>query len=71
MGYAVLGVLVVFFGVVLFRTALFRPKMQPVTDVKPEEFDREKTVAPLARATSAVRSVQLSATTKTCTSSGG
>ena len=46
-GYAFLGIFAVFFGVVLFRTALFRAKMQPVTDVKPEEFDREKTVEAL------------------------
>ena len=46
-GYAFLGIFAVFFGVVLFRTALFRPKMHPVTDVKPEEFDREKTVEAL------------------------
>ncbi len=48
MGYAILGVVVLFFGVVLIRTAMFKPKAQPPISDEKVEFDREKTVEALA-----------------------
>ena len=48
MGYAILGIVIAFFAVVLIRTALFKPKAQPAICEEKAEFDREKTVATLA-----------------------
>ena len=46
--YAILGVVVLFFAVVLIRTAMFKPKAQPPISDEKVEFDREKTVEALA-----------------------
>ena len=48
MGYAILGLIIAFFAVVLIRTAMFKPKAQPPISEENVEFDREKTVAALA-----------------------
>ncbi len=47
-GYIIGGVIALFLAVILIRAALFRPKIQPVTDPEPVEFDREQAVASLA-----------------------
>ena len=44
----VLGVLILFLAVILVRTAMFRPKAQPVLSTEPVEFDRDKAVSNLA-----------------------
>ena len=46
--YAILGIVVLFFAVVLIRTAMFKPKPQPPISDEAVEFDREKTVEALA-----------------------
>ena len=48
MGYVILGIVAVFFGVVLIRTAMFKPKAQPPVCDEKVEFDRDKTVTALA-----------------------
>ncbi len=48
MGYAILGAVVLFFAVVLIRTAMFKPKAQPPISDEEVEFDREKTVQALS-----------------------
>ena len=47
-GYIALGVVGLFIAVVAVRTALFRPKTQPVTEVEPVEFDRDRAISALA-----------------------
>ena len=42
------GVLILFLAVILVRTAMFRPKAQPVLSTEPVEFDRDKAVSNLA-----------------------
>ena len=48
MGYAILGLMILFFAVVLIRTAMFKPKAQPPVSEEKLDFDREKTVTALA-----------------------
>ena len=48
MGYGILGIVILFFAVVLVRTAMFKPKAQPPVSEETVEFDREKTVHALA-----------------------
>ena len=47
-GYIIGGIVLLFIAVVAVRTALFRPKRQPVTEVEPKEFDRQKALTALA-----------------------
>ena len=49
MGYGIAGIVIVFFAVVLIRTALFRPKAQPAVSDEKVEFDRDAAVNALAQ----------------------
>jgi len=42
--YILLGLAVVFLGVILIRTAVFKPKTEPVTESEPVDFDRKAAV---------------------------
>jgi len=46
--YIILGLIAVFFAVILIRTALFRPKAQPEVSQKEIEFDKDAAVRTLA-----------------------
>ena len=45
--YAALGLLALFFGVILLRAAMFKPKKYPVTQSDPEEFDGDRAISAL------------------------
>jgi len=47
-GYIVLGAILIFFAIVLIRTALFRPRKQTETQPDPVSFNREAAVNALA-----------------------
>ena len=49
MGYGIAGIVILFFAVVLIRTALFRPKAQPAVSDEKVEFDRDAAVNALAQ----------------------
>ena len=46
--YAILGLILVFFAVILIRAALFTPKPQPKTDDTPVSFNQDKVIHNLA-----------------------
>ncbi len=48
MGYAILGLIVVFFAVILLRTLSFKPKAQPAVSNTPADFDREAAISALS-----------------------
>lgn len=48
-GYIILGIVILFFAVVLIRTIRFTPKKQPVISDEPVDFDREAAVNALAQ----------------------
>lgn len=48
-GYIILGIVILFFAVVLIRTIRFTPKKQPVISDEPVDFDREAAVDALAQ----------------------
>ena len=48
-GYVILGIVALFFAVVLIRTALFRPKAQPPVSDETVEFDRDAAINALSQ----------------------
>ena len=47
MGYAILGLVIVFFAVILLRTLAFKPKAQPAVSDEPANFDENAAVSAL------------------------
>ena len=48
MGYAILAILAALIGIILVRTALFRPKAQPAISNDPVTFDKDAAISALA-----------------------